>query len=310
MLSGGEESDSGDNELLSDGDGESGDSDAAAAFVFDGPSLRERRRAREAAAAEEAAAQEADARPPKRRRRARRGNDAAEDKLGRRRMDPSKSPWWALLNSKRAKERPHSWEGKEFRKLFRLPRELFDDLYDLAAASPTFRPKDDAARRGGLPRHPLKLKICAALVMLAKGCEPSEVRNDACMDAETLRVFFLKFTAWMASDEVYPHWVCFPDSEAMRKHRDVYARLGYPGGCCSADGVHWAWNRCPFAQKPAFTGKEDYPTVAFNVTVLHTKWVAHVGDWQPGGRNDKTQARFDSHFSALRDDVGCAAGGA
>ena len=43
MLSGGEESDSGDNELLSDGDGESGDSDAAAAFVFDGPSLRERR---------------------------------------------------------------------------------------------------------------------------------------------------------------------------------------------------------------------------------------------------------------------------
>ena len=36
MLSGGEESDSGDNELLSDGDGESGDSDAAAAFVFDG----------------------------------------------------------------------------------------------------------------------------------------------------------------------------------------------------------------------------------------------------------------------------------
>ena len=49
-----------------------------------------------------------------------------------------------------------------------------------------------------------------------------------------------------------------------------------------------------------YKGKEGYPTVAYNVTVDHSKRVMAVHGAFPGARNDKTIARTDPAVRAVR----------
>lgn len=81
---------------------------------------------------------------------------------------------------------------------------------------------------------------------------------------------------------------------------DVYARLGTPGACASADGVHVPWNNCHATQNHLFKGKEGHPTIAWNVSVLHSREVVHVARWMGGAQNDKTMAQHDEFFAQLR----------
>ena len=80
----------------------------------------------------------------------------------------------------------------------------------------------------------------------------------------------------------------------------VFASLGFPGAYCSTDGVHVAWDACPSKLNALYFGKESYPTIAWNVSVSHSRLIIHVSQWCPGGKNDKTQARHDELFQKLR----------
>jgi hypothetical protein len=60
-----------------------------------------------------------------------------------------------------------------------------------------------------------------------------------------------------------------------------------------SDGVHLAWDNCPAPFLPLYKGKEGFPTLAFNVTVDHTRRVLAVHGAYLGARNDKTIARTD-----------------
>ena len=82
--------------------------------------------------------------------------------------------------------------------------------------------------------------------------------------------------------------------------KGVFTRLGFPGTYCNSDGVHLSWDACPAKMKNLFVGKEGYPTLAFNVSVLQSRLIIHVADWLPGGKNDKTQAQHDELFAKLR----------
>lgn len=57
-----------------------------------------------------------------------------------------------------------------------------------------------------------------------------------------------------------------PEGEHLRKHTEVYARLGYPGAVASNDGTHVRWAMCPAEWRRHFIGKEGYPSIGFDVT--------------------------------------------
>jgi hypothetical protein len=72
---------------------------------------------------------------------------------------------------------------------------------------------------------------------------------------------------------------------------DIYARLGIPGASRSLDVTHIKWGMCPAALSVLYTGKEQYPTLAYQVSVNHNGKCLHVTFSHPGSRNDKSIIR-------------------
>jgi hypothetical protein len=68
-----------------------------------------------------------------------------------------------------------------------------------------------------------------------------DLEDLAHISVSTLKVFIPAFLKWLAHDEFAKH-VHLPHGDALDKAMAVYARLGAPGACASADGVHVPWN--------------------------------------------------------------------
>lgn len=74
----------------------------------------------------------------------------------------------------------------------------------------------------------------------------------------------------------------------------IFEKVGFPGCMGSMDVVHIAWDRCPAAWSSSFTGKEGFPTVAYEVVVDHLKRIRHVCyAGFPGAYNDKTTVKYN-----------------
>ncbi|CAB1110826.1 unnamed protein product [Ectocarpus sp. CCAP 1310/34] len=80
----------------------------------------------------------------------------------------------------------------------------------------------------------------------------------------------------------------------------IFHQLGYTGACGSTDVTHIDWNMCPFTLGRSFTGKEGFPTIAYEVTVDHAGRALAVTNGFTGATNDKTIIRYDSGVNKIR----------
>ena len=91
-----------------------------------------------------------------------------------------------------------------------------------------------------------------------------------------------------------------PTGEALEAHMKVFALNGFPGAIGSTDAVNIRWWRCPAGWRAAFTGKEGYTAIGYNVTATHDRYIIHVPPGLPGSHNDKTKVRYDSFIDSVR----------
>ena len=217
----------------------------------------------------------------------------------RRTLDSSRSPWFELIEHPEVRV-PGSWAFNKFRKTFRVPMPVVDKLMAAAQRKPEWADKPAGQGNGrGPARHPLILKVLAALKFLAKDHDPDDLEQVARISTTTLRRFIVEFVTWLGTEQYAIH-VGLPDAEKLRASLSVYEKLGFPGAYCETDGVHVEWNNCPAKWRIECTGKEGYPTIAFNVSILHNKEIIHGTSWTGGATNDQTQARYDELFQKLR----------
>ena len=87
----------------------------------------------------------------------------------------------------------------------------------------------------------------------------------------------------------------------IRRAVALYAQEGFVGCLGSTDGVHISYDRCPAALRSGMVGKEGIPTVAYEVTVRHDRWIMHATRGFPGAWNDKSMSRYDSFLGKVRD---------
>lgn len=80
-----------------------------------------------------------------------------------------------------------------------------------------------------------------------------------------------------------------------------YDEVGMTGAMGSMDATHIEWTICPYSERASCTGKEGYPTIAYNVVVDHNLRVLSCTRGFPGAHNDKTIVRFDKFAKAVRD---------
>jgi hypothetical protein len=116
------------------------------------------------------------------------------------------------------------------------------------------------------------------------------------MDCVGLSSHFLPRSMFPFFPIMVPSLSCVPDFVFC-----VFQRKSMTFSCWLSCGqVHVPWDRCSFADRSWYTGKEKIPTVAYEVTCDHSRKILHATAGYPGSINDKTISAVDGLVYAVR----------
>ena len=155
--------------------------------------------------------------------------------------------------------------------------------------------KEDAFGQSSAPLH---LKVLGVFRVISKGYHFDGIAELCGIHESTLAAYFHPFVSCFVGKYVNK-WINDPARDPINIRNDVavYKRLGFPGAVASADCTHVRWNMCPDVIE--FTGKEGYPTIAYEVCVNHSKFIRSVTIGHPGTRNDKTIVKMDPYIMGI-----------
>lgn len=112
---------------------------------------------------------------------------------------------------------------------------------------------------------------------------------------------FHKFCKHFA-EEMFEEHIFLPTGSYQDEVMSMYHKLGMTGAIGSTDVTHIGWGMCPFTLGRSFTGKEGFPTIAFQVTVDHAGRVIALTSGFTGSTNDKTIIRYDEGVNKIKTD--------
>lgn len=200
-------------------------------------------------------------------------------------------PWGVLLKQLEIDEDLTSQQHRLFRRRFRIPYPVFKDLVAICRERRIFEERSNSM-------IPVEIKVLVSLRILGRGSVADDIVEYTGLGETTVyhifKTFIVNFT-----ERCYESFVHFPTGDDLRESMEVYAKLGFPGCIGSIDGTRIPWERCPKADANYCTGKEGFPTVAFQCVVNHMRKIYHVSSYFYGSANDMTLAYYDSVTSAL-----------
>lgn len=182
---------------------------------------------------------------------------------------------------------------KTFRKRFRVPFVLFQKIVDLCKERHWFQcHSTDAVGREAIP---IELKVLGVFRVLGRGSCFDDIAELTNTSLHVHQSFFHEFCEKFVTlrDE-------YISSQSDVQHVEhMYNSLGLPGCVGSVDCVHIPWDRCPAAFTSWCKGKEGVPTIAYEVSVLHTRRIIAVTTGYYGASSDKTIVKFDGFVNRL-----------
>ena len=151
----------------------------------------------------------------------------------------------------------------------------------------------------GQPVSDLELKLMGALFVLGSGSTNFVESLNSNLSEEVHCIFFLGWINQMSS--IKDDYIYLPRNEMeLRQVVEEYEQeVGLPGCTGSVDCVHIGWDRCPSSMLNMYTGKEGYPSIAYEVIATSRKFIQSVSFGHPGSRNDKHIVRTDSSVMNL-----------
>jgi hypothetical protein len=189
--------------------------------------------------------------------------------------------------------------AKAFRARYRVPFQTF--LVLVSKARNVYGLDSRAKYRTRTTYVPLQLLVLCSLRILGRGSSPHDDSDHTSISSNTIRLFFHRFCAAIVKHES-AEWLSAPTTvPEIRRAVALYAQEGFVGCLGSTDGVHISYDRCPAALRSGMVGKEGIPTVAYEVTVRHDRWIMHATRGFPGAWNDKSMSRYDSFLGKVRD---------
>ena len=219
-----------------------------------------------------------------------------DDKKTRRKfeatVDYDQTKWGKLYMSESTRN-PSSREGKLFRRRFRLPFPVFNEVIVPLCI------QHDIFGRGKNSRIPVYIKAMAALRILGRNACCDDIAEAAEIGESTANTIFRQFIDGMCK-HVFASVVKPPMGDGLQAVVDTYAKLGLPGCVGSMDCTHVRWIKCPKYHKVECTGKEGFPTLSFQVVVDHSRRVMYCSEYFFGKCNDITVANNDPFCKAVR----------
>ena len=231
-------------------------------------------------------------------------NEVVEDYetpiIGRKRHEREnfkESCWYKFLQ--RDLSELNGKDGKLFRNRFTVPYALFLQLLNLAN---TWFPQK-ALDVCGREIAPVSLKLLGTLRILGKGCSWDLLYELSGVSAEVHRNWTYKFMEKFTV-EMYHIYVHGPrNDDELDKITKLYCASGFPGCVGSTDCVHIRWEMCPSVWRTAFkNGKHTYCSIAYEMTVDHSKRFMATTIGHYGTTSDKTIIKFDGFVQKVKTD--------
>ncbi|CAM9515210.1 unnamed protein product, partial [Ectocarpus fasciculatus] len=171
-----------------------------------------------------------------------------------------------------------------FRRRFRFPYPLFLTLVELC---------EEKEILGSNHIIPLKIKVLACLRILGRGnCADEIAELSSISESHAIATFKTFVVGFVAA--YYDMYVYFPEGEELKEVEAAYARMGLPLACGSMDVTHVRLGKCPVEKHVICSGKEKYPSLAFQAIVGPNRRVFHVSNAFYGSFNDITITHNDT----------------
>ncbi len=192
---------------------------------------------------------------------------------------------------------PSTRDGKLFRRRFRVPYPVFEEVLGLCNEHQLFGVSSQDHR--GIASVPSELKLLGVLRVLGKGCDFDDVAMSTNMSETVARVSFhtfcRNFVKLMYDEKISP-----PTGEKLVKVMEVFEKMGLNGCIGSIDVTHVKWDKCPVARVNLCCGKEGFPTLAYEVVVDHSRRIQACTRSFWGARNDKTIVKYDKFVMDMK----------
>ncbi len=173
----------------------------------------------------------------------------------------------------------------EFRSLFRMPLKKIDDLVSLYVQNGWVR-RTKHCKSDEEMIISLELRILGALKVLGHNAPFRTLKSNTNISDKEHRMFFTQFIHHIYS--IRDEYIGYPKTEEeLAVVVEPYERCFLPGCGGSVDVVHVKWGHCPAGDVNRCTGKEGYPSLAFEVVTGFNRQILGVSQAHFGTRNDK-----------------------
>lgn len=146
-----------------------------------------------------------------------------------------------------------------------------------------------------------QLNILGTLEVLGSHTPFRKLETSTNISTEDHRLFFHLFLDRMYS--VRNDYINYPETlDDLLPTMHEYAQQFLPGCGGSIDVVHLKWSNCPAGDRNRCTGKEKFPTLAFECISDQKRRILGVSSVQYGTRNDLHIVKLDETVSKLKTD--------
>ena len=211
--------------------------------------------------------------------------------------------WWKMFICPKmtleCESSPDGRQAKRFRRMFRIPYCVFDKTLLPLTIDRWFQTwKPNQVDCWGQTVGDLRLKLLGVLFALGTAATQFNVSSHTNLSEEVHRRFFIDWVTKMSS--LKAEYIYMPrDDTELKFVVGEYEELGLPGCIGSIDCVHIGWDNCPVQMKNMYTGKEGYPSIAYEVICTSRRRIQSVSFGHPGSRNDKHIVRTDQSVMSL-----------
>ncbi|CAB1111571.1 unnamed protein product [Ectocarpus sp. CCAP 1310/34] len=145
-------------------------------------------------------------------------------------------------------------------------------------------------------------QVLTALQILGRGNCFDDICQLSLMSKPMAAATFHKFCKHFAQ-ELFEEHIYLPTGSYQDEVMCMYDKLGMTGAIGSTDVTHIGWGMCPFTLGRSYTGKEGFPTIAYQVTVDHAGRAIAITSGFTGATNDKTIMRYDAGVHTIKTDA-------
>ena len=176
-----------------------------------------------------------------------------------------------------------TYNEQDFDRRFRLPRNVFDKIYNRVLGKSLFVQRRDAAKKLGI--HPL-CRFVACIRYLAYGVS-FDFLDEYCRMSESSVHKSVKDLMKIIIDEFGEEYMNrSPTEEESDSILQFNEQRGFPGMFASWDCTHYNWKKCPVALHGQFKGRKECKTIVLEAVVDCDLRFWYVNFGRPGSLSD------------------------